>query len=221
MTGYNFAAKIKATLFCPSGHNVAEYSPTTLSDLECLFVIDSKRVDQVYFWPETGLRLYLPAGPLPQHVDKKFIKLRTNTKGSFHFPADVEIVSALYTIETDVDLEVKLEIEHCYRGDLAALAFTYCKNRESPFDFTVTYRDAYDYLFTSTHGVITTEHFSHWGICKRLKRLPGYQWLKRFLGYQSHPEDIVVFPFYKITRKSSTIRVHLVVLKDLKAHIEV
>ena len=199
--------------------------PTTLSadkDLECSFVIDSKRADQVYFWPETGLRLYLPAGPLPQHVDKKSIKLRTNTKGSFRFPADVEIVSALYTIETDVDLEVKLEIEHCYRGDLAALAFTYCQNQEPPFVFTIANRDAYEYSFISTRGVIKTRHFSHWGICERLKSLLVCQWLGRFLGlYPSRHKDIIVFPFYHITSATSTIRVHLVVLKDLKAHIEV
>ena len=78
-------------------------------DLEYSFAIDSDKKN-VYSWPEAGLHLYLLAGPLPQHVHKKSIKLRTNTKGSFHFPPNVEIVSALYTIETDVELEVKLEM---------------------------------------------------------------------------------------------------------------
>ena len=183
-------------------------------------MIDSKTVDQVYSWPEAGLRLYLPAGPLPQHVDKKFIKLRTISNSSFHFPANVKIMSALYTIQTDINLEVKLEMEHCYRGDQQALAFAYCLNREPPFKFTIASRDSYECSFTSTHGVIKTRHFSHWAIVL-VKKHWAIGWIKHLLSPASESEEIIVIPFYQASSRASLIRVNVVILKNLKAHSEV
>ena len=138
-------------------------SSEVVEGLTTSFLIDSTAVDQSHVWSAAGFSLYLPTGPLPAMFDRKKMNIRTNIKGSYHFPPDTKVVSTIYHVTADfTGLEATLELEHCYRGDLQALAFVYCTSHQPPFHFSIANQEEYKYSFTTSHGVIQTHHFSCW-----------------------------------------------------------
>jgi hypothetical protein len=186
-------------------------------DLEFSFTVNCLRDEQAYSW--TGLCLYLPTPP-PEGTHGTPIHLKTDIKGSYHFPPKSKPVSAVYQIDSDLAIETRIELEHCYKGDLNALAFAYCDSKAPPFDFRIAKRNNFHFSFTPTHGVVTTNHFSHWvivwlseGFKGAINRLVGYQLLK------TYSDLIRINAFYCI--KESHIRVDIVFQKGLSAHSEV
>ena len=98
------------------------------------------------------------------------------------------------------------------RGFGAPLAFGVCTDLSR--QFIITSDRQYKFSFLSTRGSIISNHFSKWIIL----------WLKNTLGnvagvFTSLPEEVVIFPYYQV--HSACIKVNLVILKRLKAHIEV
>ena len=210
-------------------------SSEVVEGLTTSFLIDSTAVDQSHVWSAAGFSLYLPTGPLPAMFDRKKINTRTNIKGSYHFPPDTKVVSTIYHVTADfTGLEATLELEHCYRGDLQALAFVYCTSHQPPFHFSIVSQEEYKYSFTTSHGVIQTHHFSCWGIVALLNRILGYESLPaeakddeddnddgKDCGVNSVSlnQEIKVVIFYRI--EQSHIKVNLVLLKGLTGHSEV
>ena len=215
----------EASQICHQGEEKLSEKITDLScvageDLEFSFMIDSHKVDQVYSWSVAGVQLYLPPGPLPQEIHGKPIHLKTGIKGSYQFPPNSKLVSAIYNIVTDLRVETAIQLEHCYKGDLDDLAFVYCDCHQPPFEFRIARRSDFKYSFTLTHGTVSTNHFSYWAIVwlsegfkGAINRLVGYQLLK------TYSECIRINAFYCINQ--SHIRVDLVFLKGLSAHSEV
>ena len=179
--------------------------PRTIKNQSVSFVIDSKQRDQVYSWEAAGLRIFLPDGPLPDEFDEKIIGVRTSTSKGFIFPPDTRIASAIFTIESGISMDVRLEMEHCCRGNLELLTFAVCTDTQQ---FVIASNRQ---SFNSTHGIIETRHFSNWVILWRL--------LSSIAGVSLLPEEIVVFPYYQV--HSTCIKVNLVILKGLRGHIEV
>ena len=213
---YYFYAGNEGLVVLPTTTLLKPSSSVADNCLKFTIIIDSEKRNQVYSCRSSGLRLFLPNGPLPDAFNGKAIEIRTSTRDSFHFPADANLASAIYTIVSDVAIDVALEMEHCYRGDLQALAFGCCSKQGPPFTFEVASKESYKYSFTSTHGVIQTKHFSNWVI---LWFKSSWQKLTSIFSQPSFPEEFVIFPYYQI--QSTYIRVNLVILKRLKAHIEV
>ena len=171
------------------------------------FIIDSKQRDQVYSWEAAGLRIFLPDGPLPGEFDGKIINVRTSTSKGLDFPSNTRIASAIFTIESRVSMDMRLEMEHCCRGNLESLVFAVCTDKQQ--FASASNRQS----FNSTHGIIETRHFSKWVILWRL--------LSSIACVSSLPipEEIVVFPYYQV--QSTCIKVNLVILKRLSGHIKV
>ena len=189
------------------------------------FTIDSEKRDQVYSWDAAGFRIILPDGPLPDELNGKVIKVRTNTKSSFRYPPNTRIVSAIYIIESDISVNVKLEIEHCYRGNIASLVFGHCSSHESSLEqeaslgqFVIARKVDYNYSFNSTHGVIETSHFSAWGAFWETTTTPLSNFLRLF-SRPPFPEEVVVFPYYQ--EHKTHIKLNLVIVKRLPLHIKV
>ena len=179
--------------------------PRAIEDQFVSFIIDSKQRDQVYSWKAAGLHIFLPDGPLSDEFDGKIIDVRTSTSKGFMFPPNTRIASAIFTIESSVSMDVRLEMEHCCRGNPESLTFAVCTDMPQ---FVIASNKQ---SFNSTHGVIETRHFSTWVIL--------WQLLSRIVGISSLPEEIVVFPYYQV--HSTCIKVNLVILKRLRGHIEV
>ena len=134
-------------------------------------------------------------------------------------------MSAIYTIESDVSVKVKLEIEHCYKDDVASLVFGHCSNRVSSLEeeaslgqFVTARKEEYNYSFTSTHGIIETWHFSAWGIFWETSANP-FSKLLNFFSRPPLPEEVIVFPYYQ--EHKTHIKVNLVILKRLATNIKV
>ena len=115
---------------------------------------------------ETGLRLDFADDTFTseKYNYDEMIYLSINMCGSYYYPQTAIPVSAVYGIAMNVNIGGRLELEHCYEGNLDALAFAYSLNNEPPFQFKIASRDEYSYSFTASHGVIHTRHFSHWVI---------------------------------------------------------
>ena len=177
--------------------------------LSFAFVINSKAVDQTYTWSTAGLSLHFPTGPLSQDLHGKKISLRTDSTGPFHLPPDATLVSAVFGIETDVSIDARLEIEHCYRGDPGTLAFVCCEDHQPPYKFKLVSCEDQQVSFSSTHGSIQTSHFSHWAIV----------WLTELLFGKSEEIRIKVPIFYRV--EATHLKVYLVIFKDLSARFKV
>ena len=187
--------------------------------LEFSLIVDSSRFDQTYSWPESGLCLYLPNGPLPNKVNGEHIHLRTDINCNYIFPSNSKLVSAIYCITSDLSIEVAIKLQHCYRGpNFQDLAFVYCESCQPPFYFKIASQR--EYSFTAMHGTVKTRHFSRWAIVW-LQRVS--EWFKRafnwFRGNSMLQSCIKIKTFYIIHQ--SHLRVDLVFLKGLDAHSEV
>lgn len=96
--------------------------------------IDGERVDQTYPWHEGGFCLYLmTTGPLSEEFDGKRVNIETDISGSYHFPTNSKLISAIYNIKASFFMRAKLELEHCFSGDLSTLAFVYCESSHPPY----------------------------------------------------------------------------------------
>lgn len=221
-----------------SDESIQHREPITIwsnDSLTCSFQINSTTIYRTVSWSVAGFRLYLPTGPISNEFDGKLITIKTVIDGSYHFPPNTKPVSAIYSILADFSIEATIELKHCYRGDLQALAFVYCDCDCPPFHFLIVNEQEYKYSFTASHGVIKTHHFSCWGIVEMLKGS-----VNQFLGYNLLPtndhdsnsdegdsktddhnsnEEINVLVFFQV--KASIMNVDLVVVKGLPPHIEV
>lgn len=195
-----------------------------MEDLTFSFKINSSDEDQSHSWPAAALQLHLPTGPLPESVDGKVIHLSTRTRGSFRFPPNTKPVSAIFKISAAIDIEAtldlehryaKLELEHCYRGDLSALAFVHCESYQPPYDFKIASQEEYEYSFTLSHGTIKTGHFCWWTIVVTKVKDVVYG----VLGGYGNEEDIMVASFFQ--EQGPMINLAIVFLKKLAAHYEV
>ncbi len=133
------------------------------------------------------------------------IYLSINICESYDCPQNAVPVSAIYSISTDANIGGTLELEHCFEGNLDALAFAYSINDKPPFQFKIA--DEYSYSFTASHGVIHTNHFSNWLIV----------WIKSMLGYGR--QMLSILWYYK--KEKSHIKVNVILLKKLEAQSEV
>ncbi len=160
-----------------------------------------------------GLRLHFVDDAFKSENYDSMIYLSTNICESYDCLQNAVPVSAIYSISTDANIGGNLELEHCYEGNLDALAFAYSINDKPPFQFKIA--DEYSNSFTASHGLIHTNHFSHWVIL----------WIKSMLGYpvdDGRPvgrQMLILFWYYK--KEKSHIKVNVILLKKLEAQSEV
>ena len=193
---------------------------------------ETENVHPTYPWPEGGLCLY-PVNTtslMSKELNSKHICIETDINGSYHFPTNTKLVSAIYNIKTGFSVTAKLEFEHCFSGDLSTLAFVYSDSchppyyiSHPPYQFKVANQEDYQHSFTATHGVIETNHFSFWAII---------EWIRGKVYFDNENEDdknevhedqenlrIKMICFYRVEK--SHIKVSLAILKELTEHAEV
>ena len=163
----------------------------------------------MYSWSVGGICVYFADGPLSHKINGKIITMKTDTKGNYHFPPNCKPVSAIYNIKADLSIRATLQLEHCYRGGLQALAFVVCENTRPPFQFKLASQKDYKYSFSVTHGFIETRCFSRWAIV----------WANWSVIWQMPQEDIKCAAYYRVEK--THVKVNVVVVKELDAHYEV
>lgn len=141
------------------------------NSLTVSFAVDSRKSN--YSWSEADLNVYLPTSPVSDHVNNMHIDFKVHINNGFHFPTGTKPVSAIYSTSTNISSEVKLELEHCFRGNEKSLVFAYCQTSSPPFYFHIADRREYECSFTYTHGTIKTKLFPYMAIVRRCFESPS------------------------------------------------
>ncbi len=169
---------------------------------------------QSFEWKENGFRLHVPDGCLSAGTTDVTLDVGVSLSGQFELPADSQLVSAVYWLRSSVKLEkpVVLDMEHCVSltdpSHCSQLSFviTQCNQKELPYKFRPL--EGGTFSLNSSFGSISRSQFSGLGIIFR-RRFGRSEAEVRYCGqqfYQHYPSHWIV---------------HFVVVKNLRAHLEV
>ncbi len=181
-------------------------------------VVDQRRFHitaqpQNFEWKENGFRLHVLDGCLPAGTTDVTLDVGVSLSGQFELPADSQLVSAVFWLQSSVKLEkpVVIEMEHCVSltdpSHCSQLSFviTQCHQKELPYSFRPLEGGVFS--LNSSFGSISRTQFSGLGIIRR--RFGRSEAEVRYRGqqfYQRHPSHWIV---------------HFVVVKSLRAHLKV
>ena len=132
------------------------------------FVITIKA--QSYCWEEYGFRLHVPEGSLEAELNECMVNVRVSLSGHFQFPADSELVSAVYWVSSPHAFcqPLTVDIEHCAAPSMcSSLSFvrTNCTQKKLPYEF----KNIEGGIFSeqNSYGSISVRHFSGFGVAKK------------------------------------------------------
>ena len=117
-------------------------------------------------WGDYGFKMYFPEGTIPPSQ----VLIKALVGGKFHFPDDVELVSALYVIQFPENFlwPVKLEIQHCVTlkssRELKYLSFIIAPIDESVPPYKFQFIEGGNFYTDSQYGKIVRSKFSITGI---------------------------------------------------------
>ena len=134
--------------------------------------------EQSIVWEGYGHRLYIPSNALPLDVSQFQLKMAVALSGTFQFPEDGILVSAVYSFSHNLGSKelrqpVTLEIQHCATtsalSDLQILRAS--THSDIPYKFE-TCPDG-DFISTEGYGKVKLNTFSLIGIWKRFCSIFG------------------------------------------------
>ena len=122
---------------------------------------------QSFVWESYGLKLHIPKGCLPAHVDLCKIRIQASLAGQYEFPKNSHLVSAVFWFQCErrcvFTRPITLEMHHCAKPEAASrLRFvkTSCLQMHLPYTFKEILVGGGKFNSHSSYGVLDLESFS-------------------------------------------------------------
>lgn len=180
---------------------------------EKTLTIYSSNKDQSWEWKGHGLKIHIPPGALPESESKCEIAIAASLSGNFQFPEKHTLVSPVFYIQPNIQLEkpITVEMEHCCslktEDDTQALALVYAETstKQPPYAF-----QRHNAVFTVNNnwGSFNVTKFSLFAFV--------WSWLRGFMRnclYCGH--------IYQKSSKNLRVSIKLVVTRQLRGFYKV
>ena len=166
---------------------------------------------QSFTWKGYGLKILIPQGCLPKHVDKCTIRIQASLTGLYEFPDNSFLVSAVFWLRCEpqckFSVPISMEIQHCARaGNVSKLSFVkaYCTQKNLPY----TFRAVAGGHFSSScsYGILELDSFS--GVAVTQEGTEEREYMARLF-------------YLNQALATNEIHIHLVITWNSEAHITV
>ena len=123
---------------------------------------------QTFKWEGYGLTVHIPEKSLPQDTQQIGLSITASLSGQYEFPANSDLVSAVYWFELQHQIKQQLivEIQHCAKSEnVSNLRFVKAHNSQKQLPYTFKSQEggqfnnhayAYGTLYYSIHTITTS-----------------------------------------------------------------
>ena len=120
---------------------------------------------QTFHWEGYGLKLHIPQGSLPAGLEKCTLLIKVGLSGSFAFPQNSSLVSAVYWLDSEprrnFSKSLTVTIQHCVKpAYTSSLSFVHAKCSQTHLPYL--FETVKDGMFSSksVYGCLQLNHFS-------------------------------------------------------------